>query len=165
MGKSLVIKGADFSENGIQETTPTLNWYIDSTLNTGSLSSANRANGGWAFKEGDMSLLQGKTINRLKLIPSIEGTLNLYKATSLSGPVTLVASILIPDADVNTISVYEFNGFTLGENEVLVIGEANSSAGFKYKTDAGNGFYSKVPSNPSASGVLGLNISVGYYGI
>lgn len=165
MGKSLVIKGADFSANGIPEHIPALTWYIDSCINDASVSAANKANGGWAYFSEDNALLQGKTINRIKLIPSLEGTLNIYSADSLSGNKTLRATITILEEEKGNITTYSFQEFTLGANEIFVIGEANTEAGFKYRTTGGVGFYGKVPS-ASISTINGqnLNISVGYYG-
>lgn len=179
MGKSLVIKGADFSANGIPQTTPTLVWYINecrSTIQSGSLNNAKLANGGWCFTDANNSLLQGKTINRIKFVPSQAGIINFYKSSSRSGPVTLVASLTVLAAHIGEVTEYELEEFTLGGAEYFIIGQANSAGGFKYyqNGDASftlSGFYSRVPSNPNPTHPAGetlsqvdLNISVGYYG-
>lgn len=153
------------------------NWYIDrctDSPSSGSLNNANLANGGWAFMPQDNSLLQGKTINRVIIVPSKEGVINLYKSTVLTGTVILVASFTVTSAQVGVKTMYELTEFTLGENDILVIGQANSVGGFKYLGDPNpvhNGFYSKVPSSPTPSspytpGTNGgdLNFSIGYYG-
>lgn len=154
----------------------TYTWYIDrctSSPDRGSLANANLANGGWAYMSQDNALLQGKTINRIILVPSQAGVMNLYKATALTGPVTLVASFTITSAQVGVKTMYDFTGFTLGANEFFVIGQANSAGGFKYLSGSSgqNSFYSIVPASPSPSSpvtpgtsAIDLNMSVGYYG-
>ena len=179
MGKRLIIAGADFAANGIPGSgvLPTLTWYIDrctDSPSSGSLNNANLANGGWAFMPQDNSLLQGKTINRIKIVPSQAGVMNIYKATALTGPVTLVASFTITSGQAGVMTTYDLTDFQIGSNEIFVLGKANSVGGFKYLGDPNpvhNGFYSKVPSSPTPSspytpGTNGgdLNISVGYYG-
>ena len=153
-------------------------WYIDRCTDSpsiGSLANANLANGGWAYMSQDNALLQGKTINRIIIVPSQAGVINLYKATALTGPVTLVASFTVQSSDVGIKTMYEITDFTLGNDEIFVLGNANSAGGFKYwnaATNINNGFYSKIPSAPSPSSPnipgtnpLDLNISVGYYGV
>ena len=176
MGKRLIIAGADFSANGIPGSgvLPTLTWYIDrctASPASGSLSNANLANGGWAYMSGDNALLQGKTINRIKIVPSQAGVINIYKTTALTGPVTLVASFTVTSGQVGVTTTYELTDFQIGANEIFVLGQANSAGGFKYLSASGqNGFYSKVPSAPSpanpitpGAGGSDLNISLGYY--
>lgn len=178
MGKRLIIAGADFAANGIPGSgvLPTLTWYIDrctASPASGSLSNANLANGGWAYMPQDNALLQGKTINRIKIVPSKAGVMNVYKATALTGPVTLVASFTITSGQVGVETTYILTDFQIGSNEIFVLGEANSAGGFKYLSGSSgtNSFYSKIPSSPSPSSpytpgtmTTDLNISVGYYG-
>lgn len=152
-------------------------WHIDrctASPSSGSLSNANLANGGWAFMYGDNALLQGKKINRIKLVPSQAGDIEIHKAQTLTGPVTKMATITVQAADIGTAKEYSFTEFTLGENEWFVLGKANSAGGFKYLSGSSNqnSFYSKVPSSPSpstpvspGSSAIDLNISVGFYGI
>lgn len=73
MGKALVIKGADFSENAIPEVTPptpTVNWFYGLT----SSDLLNAASGGPIYfnqytilKEQNGTYLQGKTISKVKV--------------------------------------------------------------------------------------------------
>lgn len=73
MGKALVIKGADFSENAIPEVTPptpTVNWFYG--LESADL--VNAANGGPIYfnqytilKDQNGTYLQGKTISKVKV--------------------------------------------------------------------------------------------------
>ena len=160
MGKILVLKDADFSQNGIE---PTTTWYIDRCQSI-SLLDANRVNGGWAFHIEDNALLQNKPINRIKMIPSKVGVMNIYKTSNLTGPVTLVASFNITSDQLNVITEFPINTFELNSNEFFVLGEANNVSGFKYTTAFGTGFYSRIPSNPQSGGVYDLNISIGYKG-
>ena len=156
---------------------PVTIWYIDrctSSPGTGSLSNANLPNGGWAYMPYDNALLQGKTINRIKFVPSQAGVFEIYTAPAVNGATTLVASITIGAGDVGVETLYELTDFSVGATEYLVIGKANSAGGFKYLTGASgnNGFYTKVPSNPSPStaaavsnpgqSAVDLNFSIGY---
>ena len=152
-------------------------WYIDRASETkpnGTLNNANLVNGGWAFMPVDNKLLQGRTINRVKFVPSAAGVLNFYKASALTGPVTLVGSVNIQSIEIGVLTTYPLDDFTLGSNEIFVIGQANSQGGFKFwnsSENVNNSFYSKVPSSPTPTKVptpgtaqSDLNFSVGYYG-
>ena len=158
--------------------TPTFVWYIDRCLSNpsrGSLNNANLVNGGWAYMSYDNALLQGRKINRVRIIPSVVGVFNIYKAYSVGGATTKVAEFTIASSQVGIETVYEFPEFYLDTNEVFVFGNANSVGGFKYYQDTQNGHngvYSKVPSspthastNPEGTMYFDLNISVGYYGV
>lgn len=168
MGKRFVLIGANFSANGIAPES-TVNWYIDnctSSPSSGYLQQANLANGGWAYKSGLNSLIQGKTINRIKMIPSAAGVMNVYKCTLHSGPVTLAASFNIPANRIGLITTFEIPSISIGSSEILVLGEANSAGGF-YFINGGSGypgFYTKIPSSPlSVGAAYDMNVSIGYY--
>ena len=171
MGKTIVVKGADFSANGMT-IIPAVHWYVDectASPSSGSLLAANLANGGWVYSGNYDVLLRGKIVSRIKLIPSQAGTFNIYTTeSSLSGAVTLRASITIDAADIGRETVYSFQEFSIPENGYIVFGEANSVGGFYYVGGGAgySGFYSKVPSNPTSTGTTAkVNISIGYYGI
>lgn len=148
-------------------------WYIDRCTNSpspGSLYNANLVNGGWAYMETDQNILRGKKINRMKILPFQAGVFNIYRASSLNGPVTLAATITITADEIDNVTIYSFEEFTLGPSEFIVFGQSNSQGGFQYISYGGSsytGFYSKVPSSsPSeASSANELNFSVGYYGM
>ena len=169
-GEELTIAFLPVLEGGVYT------WYIDrctSSPGSGSLANANLANGGWAYMSQDNALLQGKTINRISIVPSQAGVFNIYTAPALNGAVSLVASFTITSAQVGVKTTYELTSFTLGNNDILVFGQANSAGGFKYLSGSSgqNSFYSKVPSSPSpsspvtpGSSAIDLNMSVGFYG-
>lgn len=152
-------------------------WYIDRCTTapaSGSINNGNAANGGWAFMPTDNALLQGKKINRIKVVGQTAGVMKVFKSASLSGTPTLVGTFTITANDIGVASVYEIPEFTLGSSEWLVLGEQNNASCFKYHYDANkglNGLYSKVPwsSSPASpvtpgQGTTDLNMSIGYYG-
>lgn len=169
MGKRLVLADADFSANGLAPEVG-VTWYVNECTDspsTGSLQPANLANGGWAHKNGLNSNLQGKTINRIKLIPSAAGQMNIYKTSSYSGAVTLLGSFNIPANRIGLVTVFEFQDINIGASDIFVLGEANSVGGFYFVSGGSGypGFYTKIPSSPLAVGAAyDMNISVGYYG-
>lgn len=168
MGKKLVIKGADFSANAINESADV--WYTDFLDHYTPTSNANLVNGGWAHNADDNSLVQNKPINRIRLVPSQAGTFKIGVASAyLSASVTNLATITIEAGDVGTQVTKTFPTINIG-NGILVFGEANSAGGFKFANNEAQdhpAFISKVPSEWTGYGtslsVSRLCIDVGYY--
>lgn len=167
MGKKLVIKGADFSENGLvyQETL-----YIDNytVMKNKASTEPNRANGGWAFGQPSIpsDKLTNKIINFVRFRAKTAGTLNFYRcASAKSGSKTLVTTIEIESAQVNTEITHIFPEITLGE-EFFVIGEADSTQGICGYVASQSGrepWIGKVQnSSPSSYSNGGLVIDIGY---
>ena len=152
-------------------------WYIDRCTTSpasGSINNGNAANGGWAFMDVDNALLQGKKINRIKVVGQTAGAMKVFKSASVSGATTLVGTFTIAANDIDKATIYEIPEFTLGSSEWLVFGEQDNASCFKYHLDTNkglNGLYSKVPWSPSPAspvtpgqGTTDLNMSIGYYG-
>ena len=161
MGKSLIIKGANFSANKI-EYTENLVIYVNQGLSSISEASvANRANGGWCFLEANNAKLQNVPINYVSFYPSNEGQLNFYRGAKGSTG-SLIASCNITSNDIGKIKIFTFEEITLSSSEFFIIGEANSAGGFYYNRSGGDGFYSKAQNAPTIVNEALLGISVGY---
>lgn len=158
MGKSLIIKGADFSQNTISIT-----WYVDRYTDYTLSKSANVVNGGWALSDSDAATLQGKTVNIIKFKPVSSGTFKLFVAHAKNATsVTEKATITISSSEAGTEVTKEFTPFQIGEGEYLVFGEANDAVGFYFGNSTGLSFYSRVPSDWTKSNDYALGIAVGY---
>lgn len=171
--------GLDTTSISFIPSIPTYTWYIDRcTLSpsSGYLQTPNLQGGGWAYMPYDNALFRGKRINRIAFIPSQQGSFKIQKTTALDGVMTTVDTIEIQSNDIGAKTIYEISEFTLGMNEYLVFGEANSQGGMKFLGGSSqqNGLYTRVPSNPTPSSeaavgtpgqsTVDLFISVGYYG-
>lgn len=154
MGKKLIVKGADFSENAIQRN---YTWFVNECARfvASATNAATRANGGWSLGNGSTSSLQGHTFNVIRFKPSHSGALHIYSAASrsdLTSAMTLLVTINVQAGDVGSVMQYEFNPVTLAANAYIVFGEANSEAGMYYaKNTSGVGFFTKVGSGTSSS--------------
>ena len=166
MGKKLIIKGADFSENAVDVRV--IEWYITQYTDYGGSASSvvNVVNGGWAYQSNHNSLIQGKLINALKFKAAAAGTLNLYKGKLNSTSKPQIGSVSVSQSEVGTAVIKTFTPYTMGANEYLIIGEPNSSASFYFTTQApadSSGFYTKVPSEWSSTALVSsLCVDVGY---
>ena len=90
MGKSLIIKGADFSANAIKVHT----WFLTENDTYGSGASINVSAVYGAYCPVNDALLQGKTINCIKLKAGTVGAITLVKVSSndASGVATPIAT-------------------------------------------------------------------------
>ena len=165
MGKALIIKGADFSQNAIEISTT---WYVDRYTDYTLSRTANINNGGWALSDDDNATLQGKTVNTLKFKPVSSGTFKLFVASTKNATsVTEKATITINSSEAGTEVIKEFTPFQIGAGEYLVFGEANDAVGFYFGDSTGLSFYSRIPGNVTRwvkSDNLVLGIAVGYKG-
>ncbi len=166
MGKKIIIKGADFSENGIAYTEQLFFDYY--TKYGGGAQNATAANGGWAYgtPSAPYAGLANKTINFVRFKGKKTGTLNFYRCTDPTDSTTLhlVTSVEITAANQEVMHIFE--PVTLN-NEYFVIGEANSSQGLPgYDGSSGGGTIPWIGKVPSASlstfSTKGLRIDVGY---
>lgn len=175
MGKKIVIEGADFSKNGIFTGTSTLVWYIQENdelqSDTRIYIGCNPQSAGWSFPDSVNALIQGKTINCIKLRPYTSGTLNLYVTSDLGSIGSLVAAINIATEDIGVDTMYNFSDVSILSGQYLVIGESGLSGGgnFYYAntSDFPNyGFYRKVgtPEYNLFDGTSSLFINIGYRG-
>lgn len=162
MGKRLIIKGADFSENAIGTGAKPV-WYIDQILpDISTALKANVVNGGWAFSNTDNAKLQGRVINSVKFYPATDGVLNFYKG-ALGSNGTKIGSITISPSQVGTRVIATFTPVTINSGEYFMIGEANTKGSIYYCQNLDDiSFYSKAQSSPTLVKSSSLGISVGY---
>lgn len=151
MGKKLIIKGADFSQNGIVGT----GWFIDeldvlSAAGIGTLRPAITTSAGWAFLDAVNEKIVGKRLNKVKFRAASQGVLNFYVVSDLSMlPSTPNASVVVGSEDIGVDREYNLsNAITIKADERLVIGEPGMTGGaaFYYHSSPGPeyGFYRKV---------------------
>jgi hypothetical protein len=151
MGKRLIIKDADFSQNGIEVK----GWFIDeldvlSAAGIGTLAIASAASAGWAFLDAVNEKIVGRRLNKVKFRAATQGVLNFYVVSDLSMiPSTPNASVVVGSEDVGVDKEYDLsNVVTIRAGERLVIGEPGMAGGvtFYYLGFAGAeyGFYRKV---------------------
>ncbi len=169
MGKKIIIKGANFTEIGVELKA---NLFI-STYSTYGVAGTNTpvgANGGWAWGSTSTpsSALTNKTINFIRFVPKQAGILNFYRCTDPTDSTTLqlVTSMEIAAADVGQEVTHIFESVTLG-NEYFVIGEKNSNQGLPGYAPRGGGqgvWIGRVPSDELSSygGTYGLRMDIGY---
>lgn len=148
MGRTLIIKGADFSENAIPEREVTwLTNYVAISNNN-----INKAGHGWTMKENFQPI--GYTITHLRFKTLLEtGTFELGVAPQYGctlEQITGVQSINFSSSDKdenNVCSLLIPNPITLNTGEFIVVFPTTEpSAGiFYYGTNNLTSFYSDVP--------------------
>lgn len=136
MGKKLIIKGADFSLNGIKEGVWSETWYITDLDSYTPDTESNPSSA--AFAPSNASQVQSRTINMIKLKISTPGIISIGVAdkvaggkASLSQTRTLDFSNVTPGSVVTKV----FDPITLGATDYPVI---------QYTTDTGRFMYSNV---------------------
>lgn len=171
MGKSLIIKGADFSQVAVPD--PSLTWFIDAYRNERNIADVTPSAGG--FVPGNYEEVQGKSINRLKFY-YVEGsllTIGVVDSLGSSANVTQRREIDTSQCTPNTVVTVEFETINVPANGYICLcPNGDGFTKWKYMNGGGTdgeGFYFYVGS-PSASGELvnkpthDLNVSFGYYG-
>ena len=166
MGKSLVIKGANFQANGIVTYNET--WYVTlGTDNIGSMTSVPTNNSGsaaWSFDDTYNNAVRGKTINQIKFIPATAGTFSIYvlntRTTSLGIP---AATITVSSSDIGQFKRYTIPSITVGSSQYLVFVNPDDSVSMYYSAVSGATFYKRCGfSNTSIVTGYQLLIDVGY---
>lgn len=160
MGKSLIIKGADFSANGIEVYQE--HWYI--TLGTdlqdyiGPVPTYNSTSAAWSFSDANNTLIQGKTLNLIRFIPADSGEFKLFllnsRTDSLGSP---VATITVNSADVGNLTKYEFPDIQVGSSQYLCFVDPSQTVRMYYAISAtekplpsGQNFYKRCGFNDTA---------------
>lgn len=169
MGKSLIIKGADFSENGVYKTVE--NWFLLLGTQYGHLKSSSPTNNSgaaaWSFSDGNNALIQGKTINQIRFYPADAGVFKIFvldsRTSALGDP---VATITVASGDVGNFTKYEFSDIQVGDNQYLAFVDPSQTVRMYYAVRSGESFYKRCGFNDSSvvSGYQ-LLIDVGYKGI
>ena len=166
MGKKIIIKGADFSENGINYME---HLFLGVYTQRGAGDSTPvAANGGWAYgtSSAPFTGLVNKTINFVRFVGKKVGTLNFYRCTDPTDSTTLHLVTSVEITAVGKEIMHVFEPVTLG-NEYFVIGEPNGSQGLPgYKSSGstvGGPWIGKIPnSSLSSYNSAGITIDVGY---
>ena len=134
MGKSLIIKGANFYDNRVP---PIITWYVDEydqavaqgrTIAT----PANPAYAGFtpAYDFG------GKTINILKMKIAQAGKITLWVGNSRSDTnPTKVAELTFTSADVGQVKTVDFDDIIVPAGKALWIGAASDTGYFAYNNE------------------------------
>lgn len=137
MGKKIIIKGADFSENGM--LAGELTWYFEKGFDREPIAVSTSGSSAWALTDTEASILYGKTINRIKFIPSAAGTFRIYKTSSLSSLGELVAKVVINTPRVGTVVTVSFDDVVVANGERFVFPD-----NMPYAAESGASFYKRV---------------------
>ena len=172
MGKSLIIKGADFSANGIEVYKE--HWYVtlgtDMIVHKSATPTNNSGSAAWTFSDANNALVQGKTLNLIRFIPGDSGEFKMFllnsRTASLGSP---VATITVNSSDVGNLTKYEFPDIQVGSSQYLAFVHPDQTVTMYYASSvnvhvpAGHSFYKRCGFN-DASEVSGyeLLIDLGY---
>lgn len=165
MGKSLIIKGADFSANAVKVLT----WFIIENDTYGSGASTNVPASFAAYCPLSGTALQGKAINCIKLKAATAGTITLVKVSSndASGVATPIATITIDADDIGNNVIKYFDDVQIGANDWFGIMATTDTGQFKYNPsgfDSNYGYYQKAGTASISQGTGSMALNVGYYG-
>ena len=147
MGKSLIIKGADFSANGIPAYS-NITWFLDSFNETYATRDTNISQG--YFGPGNYSQLQGKTINCIKFKAAASGQLTIAFADGVGGSAQISQEriIEVSQDEVGTVVTKLFTPIEVSQSDYIVVGKPTDTAGWyftnSYPDDAGTGVYTKI---------------------
>lgn len=148
MGKTLIIKGADFSENCISSSSLILDrtQQFNYAVTTSSRNSA-------PYADFDYAQLENHVITSLELVPALAGIISITKSTAIdSGGYEIVAQINVLPEHVGFATRYYISNIQVNAGEILGIYESNDTGRFKYINDSDEytgtrtGFYGKVGS-------------------
>lgn len=164
MGKSLIIKGADFSANAVK----VLKWYITENDQYGAGASIKVPASYAAFCPFSGDNLQGKTINCIKLKAGTAGIITLVKVSNndASGVATPIATITISSEDIGNDVIKYFDDVQIGSNEWFGIMASTDTGQFKYNSSVlqSRGYYQRAGTSNISIGAGSLALNVGYYG-
>jgi hypothetical protein len=163
MGKKIIVKGADFSENAIyQDGQQADGWLVTNytTFASALTYAANVDNGGWAFID-EMSNLRGKKINKIRFKASASGDFPILVGTACNN-LLIVRIVSVSSSEVGSVVEKTFDELLVANTQLIGIGKANG-AGFYYAQDSGHSFYSKIPDNPTLVSGYVLGIDIGYF--
>lgn len=158
MGKKIIIKGADFSENGM--LAGRLTWYFEKGFDKKIINVSKTGSSAWALTDKEASTLYGKTINRIKFIPAAAGNFHIYKTSSLSSLGELVAEVVIDATEVGTVVTVSFDNVMVAYRERFVFPD-----NMPYADERGASFYKRVGySDYSVVSNYRFPWAFGYYG-
>lgn len=122
MGKQLVIKGADFSENALDVRNKRY-WYNVPNSQFEAADAA-VATGGYGYSLVNQSPIQGKTLHGMRLNVTTTGVMSIFK-TSTNGAKdkTLLTEVATVQASETGIQDLDFSApVVLGDDEYIVLG-------------------------------------------
>ena len=136
MGKVLIIKGADFSQNGIENYEMLIidrTWGIENENRDAIPSSA-------SFVDQDYKLLQGKVISAVEFKCGTAGNISIVKMNSMSSNCEIVHTITVKQNDVGLIKKFDMN-IPVGNNDIIGISTPNDTGLFRYTNQFDSGYY------------------------
>lgn len=171
MGKSLIIKGADFSVNGIEVYTE--QWYV--TLGTSLIAyksdavTNNATSAAWTFADANNALIQGKTLNVMRFVPGNTGEFKMFLLNSRTSSLgTPAATIVVKPADVGILTKYAFPDIQVGSSQYLAFVHPDQTVTMYYASSqkglpSGHSFYKRCGFNDaSVVSNFELLIDLGY---
>lgn len=136
MGKSIIVFGANFELNALENEGSVVWHYKGFTENYGiypAFGPGGLSYGGWSL-EPMFDALKGKTINIVRGLPTSAGTYNFYKVNQVPYEVETLpspsASITISEEQVGEITEFVLSTpIVMGNDEYLVCGEKGLPGG------------------------------------
>lgn len=141
MGKKLIIKGADFSQNGIPTVSTEL---IYDSITGKSVSGRWGSDNVSAISIPPAALIAGRKITSITIKKDTENALQdigIAKYNRTSGTFTLLATIPMATFNANELTSVNLGGVMFGSDELLMVGAtsaSSASAGTKFAITAGN---------------------------
>lgn len=137
MGKNLIIKDADFSENAIEKQ---YEWYVDDYLLSvqAGLSitvDVNLRRAGFSLPKMRHALYQNKVVNVVRFIAAVAGTITIshgIKASTQPRVRSVIAKIQILASEVGKEVIKQFPDTIFGDDECFVISASDDTGFFKY---------------------------------
>lgn len=166
MGKSLIIRGADFSANGIKDYPVT--WFMDNFKENWATSIGVKT--ARAFVPGNYTDVQGKTINCVKLKVAGAGTFTFMVANGVGGSATYsqARTIEFSSDEVDTTVVKTFDPIDVPQDGFIAWMTSTDTGNWYYGnvSTGGTGFYMNV-GNGGDGTIKGfpnvdMNVSIGY---
>lgn len=151
MGKKIIIKGADFSENRIYEILLAIdcNSDIESAHNNTNLNNSPFADTRYAY-------LFNKHLVGVEFIPVKAGTLTIVSL--YDGVLTDVATINITSDRVGIKTYFDVD-ITIRQNEIIGIGRNTDTGNFSFYIGESAGFIVRLGSETSAQTSYGLAVN------
>lgn len=159
MGKSLIIKGADFSRNSVN----ILRWYTTENDSYGDSANTLVPNSYGVFVPFSAANCQSKTVNCIKFKAGKAGTITLSKVSSVDagGIATEVATIVINPEDVGKNVIKRFDNVTIGNTEWIGICKDGDTGQIMYDQNGKGGYYQKAGTLNIGTGSESLALNIG----
>ena len=142
MGKALIIKGADFSANAIEELNPKVLVDMVTEYVGNPLWPANVESAGWTWSDDIQKKYAGHIITRLSIAVETAGEIAVSKVSDvINGTPTEICKLSATETGwIN----FDVKPFKIKDNEYLVLGSTNDSGNIGFMSTPAIGFYRKV---------------------